>query len=316
MALLTLLVVVLIVVVIALARARSADAFRTVPVSPETASAVRAASDRTRTRTLTAIATGVLVFVAFVWLNEATPQAYGLPLLLAPGIAAATGLVAFGAFPPVRIHTETSRRQALLAPRRPWSYGPGWAYLLPLTAATATIAFTVIAGVTSTRSQDGEYRAIRVFDGTSHTTASPYPGWYYGVPLLGMTVFLAAATMFALWRISSAPAPGTGTLAEADRMLRTASARVVMKLSSGALFAYFGGVLFFAGQATRNAATFWTGASSHVVQPEGAVGLIEMITGALALLYGASLLTLSGVDAARRPFPAVTPSDPVGERTA
>ncbi|WP_150308502.1 hypothetical protein [Planctomonas psychrotolerans] len=311
MAVLALLVLVAVGVSLALARARRTEAFRIAPVSESAAAALRGANGASRMRALAAITASAVAFAFFFALNEVRPDAFGLPLLLAPGAAAIVGLTVLGAIPPARMNTVTlsPRRSASLAPRRPWSFGPPWAYLIPLTAAVSAAIFTTLAGMSSTVADDGTYRAIRVSLGDATSTSTPYPGWYYGVPLLIMTALLTAATLFALARIASAPAPADEALTEADRILRIASTRVVMKVSSGALFAYFGGALFFAGQATRNAATFLTGTSATVVQPEGVVGTVEVVAGTGGLILGAVLLCLAAIDAVRAPVVAVIPRD-------
>jgi len=289
------------VAAVAVWASRRSDAFRPIAIDASLQPIFQRARSETRTRAFVSIGLSFLIFVAVCALNQYTPQSYGLPLMLAPGIAAIVGLTAFAFFPAVTAQSPTRRRQASLVPRRPWSYGPRWAYILPSVAAAAVVLFAILAGLSSRPSEDGTYRTIGFeLDGTT-SESSPYPGWYYGVPLIAMTLCLLAATLLALWRISAAPGPTLESLGEADRLLRVFSARAVMKLSSGALFTYFGGVLLYAGQATTNAATFWNGSNSVTLQPAATLGVTEVVLGLAFVVLGGSLLTLAVVDVSRVP---------------
>ena len=254
-------------------------------------------------RNIGGLAAGGVVLWALDRINQAQPSWYGLPLMLAPGVAAVIGLLVF-ALSPTRIVTDRSRRRSAdLVPRRVWTYGPAWGFLLPLCAAVAVVVFAVIAGLAASTPPDGTFRSITI----GSRTAGPYPGWYYGVPLIGLTVLLAAATLFALGRIASAARPEH--FDELDRAVRVLATRVVMQLSSGALFLYSGGVLLVAGWATRNAAiTFLPGGTTSAVQPAAAFGLIELGTGLIVALLGGVLVILSILDATRQPLGRVYPA--------
>ncbi|WP_104081794.1 hypothetical protein [Cryobacterium sp. Y11] len=244
-----------------------------------------------------AVAGAVLGLLKLV--NDAQPGWYGLPLMLAPGLAAAAGLLVFALTPTRVVSARSSRRSADLLPRRPWSYGPAWGFLLPLIAAAAVIAFAIVAGLASSPQPDGGYRSITV----GSSTSGPYPGWFYGLPLIGLTVLLTAATLFALGRIASSPR--SERFGEIDRIVRVLATRVVMQLSSGALFLYFGGVLLFAGWATTNAASVFAPDGGGVVsnvQPAAFIGLSEVVVGLLVALLGGVLVVLSVLDATRQPL--------------
>lgn len=289
------------VAAIAVWASRRSDAFRPISIDASLRAVFLRARSETRTRVFVTLGLSFVIFVATCALHQYGPQYYGLPLMLAPGAAAIVGLVAFALFPPVTAQSPTRRRQASLVPRRPWSYGPRWAYILPSVAAAAVVLFAIVAGLSSRPAEDGTYRTIGFELGDMTSGAGPYPGWFYGIPLIAMTVCLLAATLLALWRISAAPAPTLESLGEADRLLRVFSARAVMKLGSGALFTYFGGVLFYAGLATTSAATFWNGANSVSLQPATTLGVTEVVLGLAFVILGGSLLTLAVVDVVRVP---------------
>jgi len=275
---------------------RRSDAFHPIVIDESLRPVLQRARAETRVRALVSVGVSFLTIAALWTVNQNVPSTYGLALMLAPGTGAIIGLVTFALFPPVTVESPTTRRQASLVPRRPWSYGPRWAYILPTVAAASVVLFAILAGLSSRPSQDGNYRAIGFeLDGT-FSESSPFPGWYYGIPLIIMTLCLLAATLLALSRISAAPRPTLESLGEADRLLRIFSSRIVMKHGSGALFSYFGGVLLFAGITTSGAARFWNGNTFDAVQPAATLGVTEIVLGLVALVLGGSLLTFALID--------------------
>lgn len=271
-------------------------------------------------RNISTVAVAGVVLWLLSIVNAARPGWYGLPLMLAPGLAAAIGLVVFALVPTRNVTVRRRRRSADLEPRRPWSYGPAWGFRLPVIIGTAVIIFAISTGLASGADPDGRYRVITV----GSSTAGPYPGWYYGLPLIVMTVLLAAATLVALGRIAStARSAVTDDHVEEhcddlDRVVRILATRVVMQLSSGALFLYFGGVLVVAGRATTNVATTWASGGTVVsqLQPAAALGLTEIVAGVLATLLGGVLVTLSTLDATRQPLGRVAEVNSLTEPAA
>jgi len=255
---------------------------------------------------------GVVIWI-FSLINDARSGWYGLPLLVAPGIAVAIGVLVFALLSARIVSYRGPRRSASLMPRTAWCYGPAWGFLLPLIAAGAVIAFAIAAGLASSQQPDGAFRSIRI--GTSVT--GPYPGWYYGVPLIAVTVLLAGVTVFALGHIASAPrsAADNDPIDELDRIVRILSTRTVMQLSSGALFLYSGCVSMVAGWATSNAATTFASGSRVLQhrQPATAIGVTEISVGVAFALLGGVLLTLSILDAAQQPLRRVARSRVLSE---
>lgn len=250
----------------------------------------------TRSRNLLAVGAAIGVGVIGFTVSAGRPDLYGLPAMLTPGVAAIAALLVVSLVRAAPSARRDGVRSADLTPRRPWSYGPRWAFTLPLVGAGAVLAFAVVTGLTSSRSQDGHWRSISV---RPESSAGPYPGWYYAVPLMAVTVLLVGATLFALGRNASAPRPSDTLLDTADRQARARTTQMIMKLSSGAMFSYFGGVLFFAGVTTRNAARAWDPLTSGFerLQPQFAIGLVELFAGLAFGLLGLVLVLLSVVDA-------------------
>lgn len=277
---------------------RQADAAGT-SLAAETDPRAAALLRVTRRRNLLAVGAAVGVAVIGAAVNHAYPKAYGLPAMLTPGGAAITAVLLVGLLrstPPPR---RDSVRTADLTPRRPWSYGPRWAFTLPLVGAGAVVLFAVAAGLTSSVSDDGHWRSVSLRPGSA---SGPYPGWFYGVPLIVMTLALAGSTLFALGRTASAPLPSDLALVAADRRARARTTQMVMRLSAGAMFAYSGAVVFFAGVTTQSAATQWTESAFVRLQPYFAVGVVEVVTGVAFGLLGGVLVLLSWVDALGLPW--------------
>lgn len=251
---------------------------------------------RARRRALAAVGLSIVLFVAVAWIGIAAPQLLGLPLGLAPGIAVSGGLLLFAATPSARIARQEST-SASLDPRAPWSFGRRGTFALPLTVAGALIAFLVWTGISSSPDENGLRRTISLGDATSMSTASPYPGWFYGLPLILVTVALAVTTMLALARVSTTPSMPAVALTELDRRWREASTRVITHLSTAALLGYFGGTAFIAGQATHSVATVLDASGYADRQPESAAGITMMVAGAALAATGLVFLVLAAARA-------------------
>ena len=275
-------------------------------VSPS-ASGLRHATIATRRRVLAAACVGVLVAAVCLLLEDALAASYGLPILLAPACFA-LGTVATIAVVGVPAVAPTNRREAELFSRRPWSFGPGWAYVAPAVSAAAVIVFAIAAGLTSSPTQDGTWRGFTIESEVGSSTASPYPGWFYSVPLIVVTVALFAATSAALARLSAAPLRGTAEDRAVGVLVRQRLTRFVLLAGTGSLLVYFGGALNIAGLAMGNAARGGPGGVDHT----GLLlfGEVGFITGLAFGLFGAALVLAAiytGFVAGRR---ATAPSAP------
>ncbi|MEV8252817.1 hypothetical protein AB0O95_02505 [Rhodoglobus sp. NPDC076762] len=240
-------------------------------------------------RAVVSVAFAIALFVAIASVGIGAPQLLGLPFGIAPGLAVSGGLLLFAASAPLRI-AQPARNSAELNRRHPWSFGPRWVFVLPLAIAAAFVALLVATGLTASADEMGLSRAITAADATTSSTAGPYPGWFYGVPLIAVTVVLAVSTLLALSRVSATPSLPNEGLAELDRQWRSVSTLVITKLSTSALLLYFGGTAFIAGQATRNVATTYTALgdafSSTFRQPEFAIAVSLQLLGGLLAISG------------------------------
>jgi hypothetical protein len=143
---------------------------------------------------------------------------------------------------PVRRAPLTPRTVRTLAPvglrRLTWVWAGGLATTL------------VACGLASGNGRDIE----RVWDAASSGAAGPFPGWFYGGPLLVATAVVVAATEVVLLLVARRPAVADTAPAD-DLALRTVSARRVLRGTQLVLAWTLAGVLFVAGTALRSVGT-------------------------------------------------------------
>lgn len=268
---------------------------------------------RARQRALLCVTVGVVVLVGGAVLNAAVPDLLGLPIALAPGLAAAAALFGYAALP-VTIEPPSGPTSASLAPRTAWSYGSRRAFAVPGTISAATLGFLTWAAVVADPDEQGRMRAVSFADGPVSTSAGPFPGSFYGLPLALVTVVLAASTYLALRRIAGIPTLPRPTDAVADRSWRATSTDLVIRVANAALLGYLGGAAFFAGHATHSASSGLESNGGHL---PGVVlgGTLLAIAGAALVLAGlvnafravGQALTLRSASAARTPAYVVSP---------
>lgn len=241
-------------------------------------------------RALVAVVFTVSMFAAMFRVSIGMTGLVGLPVALTAGFSASAGLLLYSALPAAKL-PPTSQNSAALVRREPWSFGKRRTFLVPLVVVAALAAFLTATGLTSSPDGQGRYRVIQLADALSSTASSPYPGWYYGIPLALVTLVLAASTYLALRRISSTPALPDPRMAALDRRWREISTQVVVRMATGALLGYFGGTAVIAGQALMNVSSKADG-MGHA-QPHFALGITSAATGAALALAGVVLLVLA-----------------------
>ena len=235
----------------AVMKARASAPFRRVVVPGHLAVGVRIARRRSLVRIAIAIAVAVVVGVAGLGVNAATPDLFGLPLLLTPLAMTCAGFIVIAVWPQVAVAETAVHRSADLIPRGPWSYIPGWSLALTAFSAVLVLVAVLVFGVTSSPQPDGLFRAVQVDALPYSSTAGPYPGWFYGVPIGVMIAGTALVAVLALVRVSSAPRPTDTTLREVDQIMRMILTRVVAKFAAGTFTVYVGGMVFFGGAALQ-----------------------------------------------------------------
>ncbi|WP_113718664.1 hypothetical protein [Arthrobacter dokdonensis] len=257
-------------------------------------------------RAVAGIAFAIVMFTALFRVSIGVTGQVGLPLALTAGVSASGGLLLYSTLPAGSRQTASRQTGTRNAPRDRALLKPR-ALALPLAALLAHVALLVATGLTSSPDSRGRYRVLAVADATSGSAATPYPGWYYGVPLMLVTLVLAGTALLALRRIAGTPALPDPRMAALDRRWREISARVVLRLATGALLGYCGGTAALAGQAMVNVA--WHDAGGHL-QPLLALGIATGALGVLLAVAGVVLLVLAARGAltirsgARTPRPA------------
>ncbi|PST47714.1 hypothetical protein COO72_11645 [Bifidobacterium callitrichos] len=224
---------------------------------------------------------------------------YGLNLALLPVVASCTvaGLAALPYGNGIIGTGSTGSggvRVASLRSREPWTYARWYVLAQPIIVAVMLIGYLTITACMGTMDGDGAGRSIRLTRENSYGVvrgeSGPFPGVYYAVPLIAVTVLLIVLVCAALLRISRTPAPPGWHDGRADRLWRAAMTKFVVFLSSGSMLADAAGVLYFAGAATRRVGTnFDTLPPTYADDVYPTLGLLQMavsrVMAALALVY-------------------------------
>ena len=213
-----------------------------------------------------ALGLGCLVAVALWQAGSAWPQGHGLTNALAAGSGAVAGLAVYCLRPrPSWPSEQGGLTVAELSPRGSMSFAKRWVFILPLTAAIALILGLLLAGLYSATDEFGHHRVFRrrvlagwgVENGQvtdlqyNLSSSGPFPGWYYGVPIMLCTLLLMAVVYLSLHRIAAAPRPAAAHLFAADTALRSLATRFVMTASSAAFAFQFAGLMASAGNILR-----------------------------------------------------------------
>lgn len=244
--------------------------------------------DRVRARLLLGVAVLLAVLLGSWSLQEARPDLLGLPVVLGPGLAAASGLLVVGA-PPWRRTRSAAPRSAVLQPRSGLRIAGRADLLVPGALAAVVTGLVLVLGATASPDEQGRSRVLTVVAGDVTSGASPYPGWYYGLPLLGATAALLGAAALAVRRLVLLPAR------EGIDLRRRQAVRAVSAVTSSALLLHVAGLLAAAGGALRSSVVSDPATASPV--PAGA-GEALWVVAVLAGLAAVALLATAVVRAA------------------
>ncbi len=285
-------------------------------LSEEYARAVRVAFQaEARACALAVVAAGGGFFAMWT-LGSSWPQSYGLPYALAAGVAVLVGLLVYNLYRrpswPANEHGSTV---AELSPRGPTRFGRKWIFVLPAASAAILVAGLLLAGVYSATDEFGlhrvyQYRSLSgwgIEDGQvidiqyNLSSTGPFPGWYYGVPLMICTVLIAAVAYWSLRRAAQTARPSTPSLFTIDSALRALQTKFIMSFSSAALGIQIGGLGLVTGNALRTAhmdlvptADLDAVAENIPVEPGYTLALI-MIVSSLVIVTAAMVLAINSV---------------------
>lgn len=215
---------------------------------------------------LTALLVGVVV-AALTWqVGTWWPQGYGLAYALAASIGALAGLIAYNLYPRADWEPPAGERaHAELTPRTPTSFARQWVFTLPLATSLSLIVGLVLTGLYSSTDGNGLHRIYQrrslsgwgiengqVVDVQYNLSSTgPFPGWYYGVPVILSAVLLIVVVYWSLRSIAATARPTSPKLFDADTALRSLRTVFVMATSSAALAAQVAGLLAITGNVLR-----------------------------------------------------------------
>lgn len=153
------------------------------------------------------------------------------------------------------------RTTADVAPRGLRGFLWGWTALV--------LVLAVVGGAVAT----GGRQVSRVVE-DGGMSAGPFPGWFYGLPLLVACLVVAAATEAVLHVVASRPAV-VDAQPRWDLALRQLSAHRVLRGAQLVVGLTAAGVLLYGGLAVRNI--------SHALVEDGATSLPHLVIGTIAL---------------------------------
>lgn len=197
-------------------------------------------------------------------------QGYGLPFALAGGAGTVVGLLAYSLWPRPAWTAEVGTPVvAELEPRGVTTFARERVFVLPLTAAIMLVLGLLLAGIYSATDEHGLHRVFQrrslsgwavengqVSDVQYNISSSgPFPGWYYGVPMIIGTALMICVVYWSLRRIAAAPRPPSADLFDLDRSLRSLATTFVMAASSSALAFQIAGLGIITGIVLRSSHT-------------------------------------------------------------
>jgi hypothetical protein len=236
----------------------------------------------------------------------------GVLIGLTPTLAGATFLAVQSAGELTWPRPSGPLRRAPLTPRTVRTVAPVGLRRLTWVWAGGLAMMLVACGLASGNGRDIE----RVWDAASSGAAGPFPGWFYGGPLLVATAVVVVATEVALLLVARRPAVADTAPAD-DLALRTVSARRVLRGAQLVLAWTLAGVLLVAGTALRSVGTIevdGVGRTSVGLVAGGTalllLGLAVAVAGPLMMLLTTVAVPARGAAPAGRALHAA--SDPVG----
>lgn len=226
------------------------------------------------------------------------PTAFGVPFLVTHAAGELTWPRPTGRVRRAALVRRTARDVAPPLLRRAlWS----WAAVLVVTL--------VASGLLA----DEGRHITRVFPGGS-STASPFPGWFYGLPLLAATALVLLAAEGVLQLVARRPAV-MDAAPEWDSGLRRLSAHRVLRGAQLVLALTAAGVLSVAGSAVASAGSGGAVVDGVVQGSPGytVVGVALTVLAGVVGLAGVALAAVPGTPAPPS-VPAGQPLQPVGQR--
>jgi hypothetical protein len=274
----------------------------------------KSAEVRVRARGGIAILAAAVVVVVVVSIATTTRGAStGQLLAVTALLALSAAILVFVIAPTPEFFEPRSVRSAELSRRGPRDFVKRRTLLMPVAA--AFILGVLVAVFWLVADPDGKSISHVSSTGLSDlssvsSTSGPFPGNFYGIPILAALVLLCALTATAIVRIAAAPRPTEESLRAADDATRTLSIRAVAAASSSAIVATVSGVLLFAGNSTANAGAQFSFRVNSVpvasfTDPVFAAFMtLELVGAVIAVCAAILLIALAIGNALRPPFAA------------
>ncbi|MCZ2805876.1 hypothetical protein O2W18_12235 [Modestobacter sp. VKM Ac-2983] len=246
---------------------------------PSREASVAAARRHARLASVAAVALGAAAALATAVseLGNSAPGGLGVTGLLVPIVFGVAHTVVLAAGELTWPRPQGQVRRARLVRRGLLDAAPRW--LVRTAAVAIALSVAVLAGGALLADESGRritHASIRAGDPVV-STASPFPGHFYGRPAVVGLLVLAAVTVAALWVVANRPAVAT----EDERIetaLRRASAYRVLRGAVAATLVAIGGLLLVGGMAVSNVGALplpgWAGALP---------GLLTMLAGLVVL---------------------------------
>lgn len=219
-------------------------------------------------------------------------SAPGIGVALVPTIVGLTLLAIAAVGEMTWPRPEGSVRSAALTPRTVATIAPRALRRTVWALATSLVVVLVLTGLTAETDGRSVGRDWVRDEVVGSSSAGPYPGWPYAVPLIVAAFVTLAAAEGVLRLVARRPAVAD-TAAEDDERLRRVSARRALAAAQLVLAGTLGGVLVVSGAALRNASslhTSWSDATTSVDSTLVDTGMLTVGTASLV----AGLLVLVG----------------------
>jgi uncharacterized membrane protein len=139
----------------------------------------------------------------------------------------------------VPVRTPGPRGSADLAPRTLGSFAPRPAVVFASSVVILVIVATVIAGLASSRDDEGRFVSYGVDASTSSASTTIY-GWWFSVPCLALIALIVAIALIELAAVSRPPLAADRAR---DLETRTTRARSILAVVTGGLLFHFGDIL-------------------------------------------------------------------------
>ncbi len=210
-----------------------------------------AAAGRMRRVSLVSILAGAITLILLSVIPY--PETWlGVPHLLAPMLAVLVALIVY-TLQTSRQPAPTEEDEAGEPPRSaaPKYVTKGYAFVLAL-AVTALLVTLIIAGVRGSPDDMGRIgRTLTITVGNQTTHTGPFPGWFYGIPVLIVALLVVLAGYGALRSVARRPLLPGHKLRAANSRWSLGTSRVIILITLSVIFFELAVVLFLIMAAAR-----------------------------------------------------------------